>query len=263
MKKLSWTALWALMAMTVTSCMYKARVIYHAGDETPPAFLSGPAAVLLTNLDGYSGTVTASMPQPGGEQRPVSGDLLEREGRLIFQPFTGVKGKHARSEGGLFFIWHTDRETGFVLSDPLQAYAPVVSRVKVTNIVWNTSGAIEGQANGHPCRRVEATVQSDDGSSDRYYVWEAEDAKRVPVRIEAAGGTKGLSLNFTSVRMELPVPELFFPPDGFTKYESPTALMNELIVRQSAYVKGQNTVSSEGEPVPSTGPANWRPTQPH
>jgi hypothetical protein len=263
MKRQFRRVLTALLALAVAGCTYKARVIYHAGDEVPPEFLTGPAAVLLTNIDGFSASLTASMPLRGGEQRQLSGDLLQREGRLIFQPATGVKGKHARSEGGMFFIWREDEHDGFVLSDPLQGYAAVAAGVPVTNVAWNTGAAFEEAANGHPCRRVEATVQSSDGVARRYLVWQAEDAKRFPVRIASAEGAAGLTLNFMNVRLELPPPELFNPPDGFTKYPSPTTLMNELIVRQNAFVKGQNYSSEEGEPVEAPGPANWRPSQPH
>lgn len=260
MKRLFPAAFLALAVLTLASCTYKARQIYHAGDESPPDFLAGPSAVLLTNMDGFSANVSATMPERGGKL--VSGDLLEREGRLIFQPTTGVKGKHQRSEGGTFFIWHEDKDAGFVLSDPLQAYAPMVSNIHVTNIVWNLSGAVEEQANGHPCRRVEATVQSDNGSTARFSVWQAEDLKKCPVRIAEADGVKGLTVNLTNVRLELPPPELFFPPDGFTKYETPAALMNELIMRQGVYVKSQNINPEGSEPVPVNGPANWRPSTP-
>ncbi len=260
MKKLIRAALLALAAVAVGGCASKTKMTYHAGDEAPPDFLAGPVEVLLTNLDGYSASLTASMPPRVGERRLVSGDLLEREGRLIFQPWSAVKGKRARSEGGMFFIWHGDRNSGFVLSDPLQAYAPIASGVHVTNIVWNSSAAVEEAAGGHPCRRVEALVESSDGTSGRYLVWQAEDAKRFPVRIASADGGRRVSLDFSNVRLELPAPELFYPPDGFTRYESPTALMNELIVRQSAYNRGLEG-TKEGEPVPAVGPANWRPRQ--
>jgi hypothetical protein len=260
MKKLFPAALLALAVLTLASCSYKAKQIYHAGDESPPDFLAGPAAVLLTNVDGFSANATASMPERGGKL--LSGDLLEREGRLIFQPTTGVKGKHQRSEGGTFFIWHEDKGSGFVLSDPLQAYASVISNIHVTNIVWNTSGAVEEQANGHSCRRIEAAIQSDDGTTAHYSVWEAEDLKKCPVRIAAADSLKGFTLNLNNVRLELPPPELFYPPDGFTKYDSPAAMMNELIMRQGAYIKSKNINPEGGEPVPVNGPANWRPSTP-
>src|ERR1700689_1225755 len=54
MKRLFRSSLVALLAAAVTSCAYKARVLYHAGDESPPDFLAGPVGVLLTNLDGFS-----------------------------------------------------------------------------------------------------------------------------------------------------------------------------------------------------------------
>jgi hypothetical protein len=262
MKNLLRISLMAVAAAAITGCAGKTKLLYHAGDEAPPEFLAGPAAVLLTNFEGYSATLTASLPQRVGPPKVVAGDLLEREGRLIFQPATGVKGRHVRSEGGMFFIWHEDRHEGFVLNDPLQAYAPELSGVAVTNIVWKRNPASEEAADGHPCRRVEAVVESNDGSSVRFRVWEAEDAKHFPVRI-ASATSGGLTLDFSNLRMELPPPELFYPPDGFTKYASSTTLMNELIVRQTAYNKSM--AGDNLGPAPTglvAAPEKWRtPTQ--
>jgi hypothetical protein len=62
--------------------------------------------------------------------------------------------------------------------------------------------------------------------------------------------------------MELPAPELFTPPDGFTKYPTAVALMNEMIVRQTELVKanGPNNNNADG-PAPPIN--NWRVGQPN
>ncbi|HEY3861399.1 MAG TPA: hypothetical protein VGO59_05870 [Verrucomicrobiae bacterium] len=252
----------ALAAALIAGCSTQPKVFYHAGDEAPPEFLAGGASLLLTNLDGFSAKVSGSMSLADGSRHPISGDLLERQGSLIYQPANPVKGKRARSEGGMFFIWNATDHAGFVLSDPLQAFAPASTSSHPVQVTVNKTGAIEESANGHPCRRMEAVVQSSDGSSSRYTIWEAEDARHFPVRIQSPAGPEQFTLNFFDLRLELPPPQLFTPPDGFMKYASPVSLMNELIIRQSAMAK-----RNEGFPLQmDPGDPNldhWRPATPY
>lgn len=72
------------------------------------------------------------------------------------------------------------------------------------------------------------------------------DLRRFAVRINSATNSTFLSLNFSSVRLEAPSSELFQPPDGFTKYDSAEALMNELMVRQQNLKR--STTDTTGEP---------------
>jgi len=250
----------ALSAAALAGCATQPKVFYHAGDETPPDFLAGRMALLLTNVDGFSAKLTGSIPQAGGGQRTLSGDILGRQGALIYQPANEVKGKRARSEGGMFFIWNETDHAGFVLSDPLQAFAPAATTVQPTNVTFNTAGAVEETANGHPCRRIEAVVQSSDGSSERFTIWQAEDAKHFPVRIQTPPGPGEMTLNFSDLRLELPPAQLFGPPEGFVKYDTPVALMNELIVRQTAMAKRNETRPLELDPAGGANMSNWRPT---
>jgi hypothetical protein len=251
----------AMVASLVAGCSTGPKVLYHAGDELPPDFLAGPAGVFLTNVDGFSAHVTASLPGAGAARHSVSGDMLGRQGILIFQPATAVKGKRARSEGGTFFIWNETKHEGFVLSDPLQAYAPVGATVQPTNVTFNATGAVEEVAGGHPCRRIQALVQSSDGTSAPFTLWQAEDARHFPVRIRTAAGPREMTLDFSDVRLDLPAAQLFGPPDGFTQYDSAVTLMNELIIRQTALAKGNGIHKEEAADVaPAT---NWRPNNPH
>jgi hypothetical protein len=261
MKMLLQAGCLALAAVGLAGCFSKPKSAYHAGDEAPPDVVAGPMALLFTNVEGFSARLTASIPSPNGTQRTniMAGDLLGREGLLIYQPFNAAKGKRTRTEGGLFFIWNETEHAGFVLSDPLQAYAPASTSVQPTNVARQTAGAVQEEANGHPCRRIEAVVQSSDGSSARFTLWEAEDARHFPVRIQTPPGPGQMTLNFSDLRLELPPPQLFGPPDGFVKYNTPVALMNELIIRQSAIHR-----ATEGRPIelnPAGGPSveNWRP----
>ncbi len=247
--------------VAIVGCASKTpKEVFHAGDEIPPDFLSGPAGVLLTNLEGFSAKVDSSLPSLAGDLHTVSGDLLEREGRLIFQPASRAKNKKALLEGGMIFIWNEAAHAGYVLSDPLQAYAPMPPGVQGTNIVWGSDAAVQEEANGHPCRRLEAVVACNDGSTARFMVWQAEDARRLPVRIRSVAGTREFTLNFSNIRLELPAPELFAPPDGFTRYGTAVALMNELILRQTELLKSKDRGELGEPPTPNIN--NWRQSQP-
>ena len=249
-------------AALLAGCASAPKAFYHAGDETPPVFLTGPAAVLLTNVEGFSAKLNASMMGADGGRRTMTGDLLGRQGTLAFQPASAVKGKRARREGGLFFIWSETLHSGYVLSDALQAYAPTAASVAPTNVALQSSAAVEEEANGHRCRRMEAIVQCGDGSSERFQVWQAQDAKSFPVRIRTEAGARELRLEFSDLRLELPPAQVFAPPDGFIRYDTPVVLMNDLIIRESALGKGAG-----GRPAQSPsddGPMldNWRPALP-
>jgi hypothetical protein len=259
MKTMSQVASLAVAAVILAGCSTQPKVYYHAGDETPPDFLAGPLAVLFTNVDGFSAKMTRSVALADGSRRSVTGDFLGRQGSLIYQPENAVKGKRAEQEGGMFFIWNETSHSGFVLSDPLQGYAPASTNLQSTNVVLNTAGAVQESANGHPCRRIEVVVQSNDGSSSRFKIWQALDAKGFPVRIQTAPGPGQMTLDFSNLRLELPPAELFEPPDGFIKYNTPVALMNELIVRQMALTK-QDFRGVELSPAGGANMNNWRPT---
>jgi hypothetical protein len=261
MKTLFQAGLLALVGAVVTGCFSHPKQLYHAGDEAPPEFLAGRMALLLTNVDGFSAKLTGSTSLASGGHLTMSGDLLGRQGSLIFQPVNTSKGKRKRSEGGTFFIWSEREHAGFVLSDPLQAYAPAATEVQPTNLALNMAGAVRETVNGHPCRRIEAVVQSSDGSSGRFTVWEAEDARMFPVRIQSPPGPGETTINFSDLRLELPPPQLFSPPDGFVKYDSPVALMNELIIRQSALAK-KDFKPLELAPAGGANMDNWRPGPP-
>jgi hypothetical protein len=256
---MSWLATAAIL---VAGCASGSKVFYHAGDETPPVFLTGPAAVLLTNVEGFSAKLTASVPGADGGRRTMTGDLLGRQGSLIFQPASAVQGKRAKREGGMYFIWSETQHSGYVLSDALQAYAPTAATVAPTNVALRSSAAVEEEANGHRCRRMEAMVQCGDGSSERFQVWQAQDAKSFPVRIRAEASGREMTLEFSELRLELPPAQVFGPPDGFIRYETPGALMNDLIIRESALGKGAG--GRPGQTVTDDAPRldNWRPALP-
>jgi hypothetical protein len=231
--------------------------VYHAGDENPPDFLVGPVTVVLTNLNGFSAYITSRITSPGKAPQTTSGELLGREGRLVFQPTLPIKGKRARTEGGLFFIWDETKHSGYVMSEALQGYAPIKSDIAPAGQLNITKESIHEDINGHPCHRCQAEVVLNNGLKARLILWQADDAGHFPVRIEAVEGTNHMTLDFSGIRLEYPARELFLPPDGFTPYASSIALMNELIVRDASFAK-KHQFDENIEPVDHSG--SWRAT---
>jgi hypothetical protein len=258
MKTLCGAVLLCLAAAFISGCASRhAGPVYHAGDENPPDFLVGPVAAVLTNLNGFSAHVTSTISSPDGASHAKSGALLGREGRLIFQPALAIKGKRARAEGGLFFIWDARTHSGYVLSEALQAYAPIKTGPGSVSQLHIAKEGLQADVNGHPCHRCEAVVMLDNGTDAHLTLWQADDLKHFPVRIETVDGTSHVTLDFSEIRLEYPAQVLFSPPQGFTAYASSIALMNELIVRDSNLAKKYDTGEFDG-------PADVRsnPTQP-
>ncbi len=248
-------ALICLAAAFICGCASRHQgPVYHAGDENPPDFLVGPVTVVLTNLNGFSAHITSTITSPGAPPQSTSGELLGREGRLVFQPTLPIKGKRARTEGGLFFIWDETKHSGYVLSEALQGYAPVKSEVEAAGQLNISKEGIQAVVNGHPCHRCEAAVTLNNGLKVRLTLWQADDAGHFPVRIEAVNGPDQMTLNFSEIRLEYPDRGLFLPPDGFTPYATSVSLMNELIVRDASLARKYQLGSDEPATVHS---GNW------
>jgi hypothetical protein len=239
MRTLGSAALLCLAAAFICGCAsrHTAAPIHHSGDEIPPDFLGGPIATVLTNLNGFSAHVVSTRSAPGEQPQTTSGELLGRGGRLVFQPTLPIKDKKAQMAGGLLFIWDETTLSGYVLSEALQGYAPILPEVEAAGQVNITKEAVQQDVNGHPCHRCEADVMLSNGLKARLTLWQTDDATHFPVRIEATNGPNQMTLNFSEIRLESPSKDLFSPPDGFTAYASSVALMNELIIREATEAK--------------------------
>lgn len=241
----------SLLAAVVAGCASKAPrgPTFHAGDERIPEFLNGPAVVLLTNASGYSAHLQTDIARPYAAGHPLSGVLLQRQGRLVFQPDQLNDKKHPGA--GLIFIWDANLREGWTMSEALQGYAPVDANLSVTNVEMDASRAIPEVVDNHPCHRYEARLTRSDGSIALFRVWQADDLRHFPIRIQSESGGRPISLTLSNLRFDPPSQVLFNPPDGFVKYASPVALMNELIIRETTV--GQPLEATEWVPPPRRG----------
>ncbi len=198
----------------------------------PPAFLTGPMGVPLTNAQDFS--ARAVFIQQPGQARPLSGDLLCHGTKLLFAPETRGAPRKSFRRGGIIFVWDMAERRGYLLSDALQGYAPFSSEVRFTNAVQQAGlpSAGERLINGHRCEAREEIVQSNKGVSTTLHIWRATDLKGLPLRLELASDSTQTILELSKVQFMPMKSSLFQPPAGFTPYDSPESMVNEFMARE-------------------------------
>ena len=207
-------------------------------------------ALLLTNTTGFRAHVILESGVPPQAFELTAGELMGRGSKLLFAPAARGKGKKPVSAADTAFIWDVIENRGWVLNDPLQAYAPVSSSRQFTNVATATAptGATPEKISGHPCQPAEVTVTAADGTPTVFRVWRAADLQGLPLRAVCPSTGATLTLTLSKVRLE-PVPDdLFVPPNSFTKYESSEAIMAELFLRKHNLNRKPTYQPVESEP---------------
>jgi hypothetical protein len=199
-----------------------------------PLFLNGPMALLLTTADGFRARVVFESAAPSGLTQTTAGEIMVRGSKLLFTPAPSSVAKQQPHSEDTAFIWDVNESRGYLLNDPLQAYAPISSSRQFTNV---TAGAALNNASpekvaGHTCQPTEVTVTASDGVATVFRVWRAADLKDVPLRIQCPSGGVPLTLTLSKVSLGAVPNDLFLPPSGFTKYDSPEAMMTEMALRR-------------------------------
>jgi hypothetical protein len=85
---------------------------------------------------------------------------------------------------------------------------------------------------GHLCEPAHATIQKADGGFANFDILRATDLNGFPIRLTASTNASALTLSFSKIRFEAPGSSVFEPPNGFTRYSSPEAMVDELAARQ-------------------------------
>jgi hypothetical protein len=199
----------------------------------PPLFLNGPMALLLTNVDGFRARVVLESGAPAQAAPMAAGELLVRGSQLLFAPEPSRAPKKQARVRDSAFIWDVNGNHGYVLNDPLQAYAPMSSNRQYTTLTVGATlnNPAPERIAGHPCLATEVTVTASDGATTFFQVWRARDLNALPLRINCPSNGMPVSLTLSKVRLETVPEDLFLPPNGFTRYDSVEALMTELALR--------------------------------
>ena len=223
-----WGLCLLLLAFLVAGCAHSGRRGGRAGAvmevpvPQPPVFLDGPMALLLTNVDGFRAHAVLESGAAATRVEPVAGELLGQGGKLVFAPGPSRSGGKRSHTAGSAFLWDVAASRGYLLNDPLQAYAPIAASREFTN--FTVGGTISGSAPekvaGHPCQPAEVTVAGSDGSATVCRLWRATDLKGLPVRITCAWNGRPFTLTLSKARLESMPEDLFLPPRDFTKYNT-------------------------------------------
>jgi hypothetical protein len=222
-----------LLAQSLCGCAHGRRhnVEGLGADRRLPKLTSlfaGPVSMLLTNTGGYQSEMTISW----NETPPlkVSGQLFVSGGRIRIEAETD--GSKRANTGGFGLIWDVAANRGYVISEPLQGYAPIEGTIRVTNI---TTGALPDQPEkieNHLADKAQVVVLESDGQMLHFQLARAQDLGNLPLQINSIDPANSYQLALTKIQPLTPSEELFLPPDGFTKYDSETALLAELTARQ-------------------------------
>jgi hypothetical protein len=113
----------------------------------------------------------------------------------------------------------------------LQGYAPYSGNARFTNLVGHKEGSMAQRIAGHECQPESAVVFGDDGSTNLLQVWQAADLHGFPVRITSGSNAPASILTITKFQFGRPA-QFLTSQEGFTKYDSPDAMVTELVARQ-------------------------------
>jgi hypothetical protein len=265
----SFGSLLLLVAALVTGCSHtpknegRSALSEVRPAPLPPLFLNGPMALLLTNTDGFHAHVVLESGLPPQALQLAAGELMGRGSKLLFAPAPPVKSKKQTGAADSAFIWDVIENRGWVLNDPLQAYAPVSSSRQFTNVapaVAPNSAAPE-KIDGHSCRPEEVTITAIDGTATVFRAWRAPDLRGLPLRITCPSTGTLLTLTLSNAKLQTMPNDLFLPPTSFTKYESSEAIMAEMFLRKHNLNRKPTYQGDESEPP--TPPVTRAPTRPY
>jgi hypothetical protein len=181
----------------------------------------------------------------------MAGELLCRDGHLLF--VTDAKessGKDDR-QGGLGFGWDLNQDQGFVFSEALQGYAPLPPAARISQVTNFAASGSPERIDGHICEPREERVTLETGVTYPLRLMQAADLN-LPLQLTSSLATNAYTIRLSKVRLENPRLELFRPPDGFTRYDTPEILFGELLARSESVRRRPGTeegLSGESQDV--------------
>jgi hypothetical protein len=206
------------------------------------AVMAGPVTVLLTNADGFQSDFTMTFESEAGHPVTISGWIVAYGGKIRLDTVPGKKArKSAGGDAGFGAVWDVAANQGFVFSDALQGYAPLSGAVQYTNILTELVSSGADNIEGFAVDKVNAMVLGDDGARTAFQLLRAPARGNLALQVYSPDRPHSFMLQLSKIQPAEPQADLFLPPDGFTKYDGPSALVSELAIRQQgATVEGRN-----------------------
>jgi hypothetical protein len=194
--------------------------------------------VLLADGNGFKSEFTMTLEDASESPLKLSGRVFARGGKLRFEAAFGKSnGKSARADD-FGVIWDAAASQGYVFSEALPGYAPINEAVRFTNLLTQVIAGQTERIEGHLVDKANVTVMGSDGQTLIIQLLRAQDPGHLPVQIRPLNQPHSFALALSKIQWVLPTDDLFLLPDGFTKYESEAALINELAARQQSVFGG-------------------------
>ncbi|MGA2247193.1 MAG: hypothetical protein ABSH48_19555 [Verrucomicrobiota bacterium] len=239
-----------LCTLWTSGCVHRDRkngLARGAAEVSLPALTSvttWPLGVLLTNGSAFESEFSLALEDPSGRPLILSGQLLVSGGKLRLEAARS-NGKAMRT-GDFGVIWDTSGHQGFVFSEALQGYSPISVAAHCTNLLVQTIGGETERIEGHSVDKSNVTMMRNDGQTMIVQLLRSQDGN-LPLRISSSPNSPfSFVLTLSNIQLLKPADELLLPPDGFTKYESETAMLDELADRQQSVSGVRHQQSSEG-----------------
>jgi hypothetical protein len=116
------------------------------------------------------------------------------------------------------------------LERPMPQAAPTADAGKENKVDYAEVG--KETIDGHPCVKSKWTSAADDGTKREGFIWTATDLKGFPLQIQLDNPQMPATLRFKDVQLKDPDAAHFVPPTGFTKYDSPQAMMQGVMQKK-------------------------------
>lgn len=220
------------------------------GPPKGPNF-GGSMSKLLGEVTSFSANLEVTTKTPTGGDLTIPGKIAFLEGKSRFEmDMSQAKGTSlppqmaeqikAMGMDKMEIIARPDRKTSYTIYSGLKAYVEATIPDNETpeaskSYKMDTTELGKETLDGHPCVKNKVVVTDDKGEPHTSTVWNATDLKKFPLKIEAVENGQPVTMLFKEVKLAKPDEAQFAAPSGFTRYETPMALMmQEMMKRQGA-----------------------------
>ena len=211
----------------------------------------GPRGIILTGhmakLFGTNSAFSATLDmQSSGLSDTVSGKLFADAGKTRFEvDMTQVMSKmppqvlaQIRTMGmdKTVIIALPDQKATYTVYPGMKAYvqsalAEADAATAESDFKMEATELGKESVDGHPCVKNKVVVTGPEGTNYESTVWNAEDLKQFPIKIEHIERGMPVTLLFKDLQLTKPDADLFTPPAAYAKYDDMRALMQATTMR--------------------------------
>jgi hypothetical protein len=211
--------------------------------------LSGPMAKLFGENSSFSANLEFQLKDNSGQPMTMPGKIAADAGKSRFEvdmtkaagsrmtPEMGVQMK-AMGMGSMVMISVPEKKLTYLVYPGMNSYVESPMKdtgasAKLEDYKIDITELGKETLEGHPCVKNKVVVTDDKGKTHESTVWNAQDMKKFPVKIESTQNGSTVTMLFKDVKSVKPEASQFEPPAGATKYDSMMNMMqNEMMKRR-------------------------------